>query len=1513
MKLFISTISFILLTLSLTNPSTVNAQGYCIAGGSCPAGSTDYLCSGGPNNLSDCVDSENDCDGYDCKGYPWCDTGNAATPSCGSYPGCGGSCPAGTCNLGSCTAYTAPAPKPNPTPWPTPRPIEPNCDIDGTCPTPTPDLPPPPPPETYACDCRQGCIPSGSGGTDYGSCSASCVVAPGSPECPDASSVVSTSSCPDIQSSATEDFTFPGQTRTWFTWAPPAGATATERLAGESPTQMMSLSYTSPGDKLTIAFMWRTTSEPHSYYLFDKYDKTFFFFQGANKPPVIFSRKQKVVDNAKKLGYTQIDVNATSPGDAGQIEKRVYKLPDDDGSGDIHPWKDGDGPKFVAHAPWGKSLYHIPFADCASLFNASAHHRYYSTDIAGLKENKYYCFRRKPVQWRFPKDDPDDEYNELRSTGSYLGLINDWPRSSWLADQGESEGTQVWPRQDLFEGSGIYKYISEMGFSMMSNTNGHPSPGFLRAPVMQIPVDVLSEDGEHKLYAYLGMGTVGNSVPVEDENSGGSCVLSNDGDPLEYVHVNTLTGTNPPSCTNFRVTDSNGALATELKIGQQYNVTANAMLDSRLTVFYNSDFDAAENGPLEVKNWRKTIGVTEFQSVICDHDCLTGNTADERVLKMTVSSSSDYVESEYFDTINNLSGKTVVVSFLARSNNTGDRTVPRMAIQRAPYKNTIAPFNEIEDATDTLNLTFPTTGTNVSDQFSVSSSWNRYTGTVTFPADHPLDNESTRLKLRLYGTNNIPIYYDDFKIVSGYKPQVDFKMVPAATPSQEPVFNQCYQSRGAESVAVNDSGALFTGLFNMAKPEYEELPEGNYHIFAVLKTNYGKTFLGNPGVNDLCPAASDTNVWDDSIAEQGCLITLPLKACNETVPVTPSAFIQPPSYSSPTYSVGGVPVVNSITEMTLSNGKLPITVRHSGTNMTHMRLTITKKNPDGTTNTSISPKILTIAKASARRLDGQYYFDFSYTPVENLTNQISISAFALNDDSCVSTTGGLESTALKADVVLMSYSTGRIFEVGRNYLASGSLSCKETYSNYLSLASQPVEDRLNMIDPALVAETAVIPYTYPDSPPYPAPANDPYKVFSNERFKLFTSNSIGYTLPHNPTSSFGWWNRVSSIELQLPTIVSDESYRCASCNKTGDNLSLCSMYSVANANNDGNKFDTDGFSDAHFFLVKGSFDYDSWWQAKGGLVAAIGETAENVYSKLPYINNDLATKCEATITCQPFLSAITSLTSKTRDNTAGILYTNGSVKTNAPNGSVGSWIVQQPFNAYANFIPYTQPPYEKAVNIGDEENYEFFHELIDWSNPNEINEATSWAQLVGTLDAYSNSANTYIFRYPAGSTITVPSDAQLTINGNKKYLIFVDGDLTLNGTANKDLINVEPGSFLMVLAKGNITFTNTIGYDDAYETDDNVEGIFLANKQIIIEAKPTAVPNKSADLKFIGEGSFIGLEGVQLRRYFDHPTDILFREKNSYSPVEQFIFRPDLVMNTPEFLNRPEFTWQETN
>jgi len=304
-----------------------------------------------------------------------------------------------------------------------------------------------------------------------------------------------------------------------------------------------------------------------------------------------------------------------------------------------------------------------------------------------------------------------------------------------------------------------------------------------------------------------------------------------------------------------------------------------------------------------------------------------------------------------------------------------------------------------------------------------------------------------------------------------------------------------------------------------------------------------------------------------------------------------------------------------------------------------------------------------------------------------------------------------------------------------------------------------------------------------------------------------------------------------------------------------------------------------------------------WWQARGGLIH--GENS--IVSNLPYVDDPpttLTAQCQtAGSGCVPYLI--------TADVNGGDTITSG-----IPTGGA--------FDLYTRNYP-------SQLDLGNGVTYASGHSNAGVTQ-------TGYAQLSSRFDL---TTATDITPSPGNSLTNQPISGDLQVDVRvykitedvrildtdwqitEDTIIFVDGSVIFDSTAADPgpFIRVDSGVFFAVIASGNITFSETIGYNIAstpniYITDANFQGIYVANGTLTI-ANDSVATNQ--DLKFVGAGSFVGLTGVSLPRNFEAEGDSATGLANNSVPTETFIFRPDFVLNTPELMKKSTFTWQEIN
>jgi hypothetical protein len=161
------------------------------------------------------------------------------------------------------------------------------------------------------------------------------------------------------------------------------------------------------------------------------------------------------------------------------------------------------------------------------------------------------------------------------------------------------------------------------------------------------------------------------------------------------------------------------------------------------------------------------------------------------------------------------------------------------------------------------------------------------------------------------------------------------------------------------------------------------------------------------------------------------------------------------------------------------------------------------------------------------------------------------------------------------------------------------------------------------------------------------------------------------------------------------------------------------------------------------------------------------------------------------------------------------------------------------------------------------------------------------------LSLFTNHLGTYIS--PTGTTPTgaYVHSGDLTINSaiglapGAKAVYFIDGNLSFGPLSSVTVLN---GEFIAFIVKGDIIVDPAVT---------NLQGMFLTNKTITINRAVNPIDEK----QFVGQGMFIGWGGVSLNR--DLGAD------NATMPAEKFIYRPDLVINAPDWFRQTGYEWRE--
>jgi len=306
----------------------------------------------------------------------------------------------------------------------------------------------------------------------------------------------------------------------------------------------------------------------------------------------------------------------------------------------------------------------------------------------------------------------------------------------------------------------------------------------------------------------------------------------------------------------------------------------------------------------------------------------------------------------------------------------------------------------------------------------------------------------------------------------------------------------------------------------------------------------------------------------------------------------------------------------------------------------------------------------------------------------------------------------------------------------------------------------------------------------------------------------------------------------------------------------------------------------------NFFIQESILVNSGWFQTRGGNAYAGFESGTALRSYIP------ATYCTSGVGCIPYVLA-TDFASTV--DSAGIALTGGgAIDTTKDLGNSTAQTTQRT----------TQAAAVGTANDRLFENYAFFYrEFSLGTNPTDDFSSTATNALKPTT-APNDGKRAY---YHNGNLIV---QTPWTVAANESITVIVNGNLNLrNATATDQLITVAPGGYLSFVVSGNITIESTVGNTNANDvTTPNIEGVYIANGQIITESVGTA---GGGDKPFVGAGTFVGWGGIDLGRDFDDGGQR--KAENNTKPIETFIFRPDFVLNVPPEITRSSYIWKETN
>ena len=281
-----------------------------------------------------------------------------------------------------------------------------------------------------------------------------------------------------------------------------------------------------------------------------------------------------------------------------------------------------------------------------------------------------------------------------------------------------------------------------------------------------------------------------------------------------------------------------------------------------------------------------------------------------------------------------------------------------------------------------------------------------------------------------------------------------------------------------------------------------------------------------------------------------------------------------------------------------------------------------------------------------------------------------------------------------------------------------------------------------------------------------------------------------------------------------------------------------------------------------------------WWQVEGGPISVRGMVGTVLQSLIPSTCNPPG--------CEPSLILNTN-----GGNTEGYIITGGGDVDVSETG--GRQINQVDENRH-NWVA-------KLNSLPMREDYNYFYTLLDLpENPQSDFEANAGNAGKPTGDVANDGAEAY---FHSGELVIGQA---WNVTADEKVVVVVEGSVRINRP-----IQVAEGGYLMIVVSGNIVIDPLLG--TSYTgTDVVLEGVYVADRQIQLPSRGAAA---GGDIKFIGEGTFVGWSGFVLDRdYANTGTQGVY---NNVAPTEVFRFRPDFLRNAPDALLRARYNWQEIN
>ncbi len=390
--------------------------------------------------------------------------------------------------------------------------------------------------------------------------------------------------------------------------------------------------------------------------------------------------------------------------------------------------------------------------------------------------------------------------------------------------------------------------------------------------------------------------------------------------------------------------------------------------------------------------------------------------------------------------------------------------------------------------------------------------------------------------------------------------------------------------------------------------------------------------------------------------------------------------------------------------------------------------------------------------------------------------------------------------------------------------------------------------------------------------------------------------TFGYTIPSNYSINTTSTGTGYTVTLDLSGQTGSTNYVC-SCPAPLNSINpyLCRYSGV-----------TSPLANVNFYLKEYNLSNSSWFQIFGGNLFALGSITTDVP----------ATFCATDGNCVPALMA--PMPSSNTELSGGFPITYSGNNNNLQSSDTSS-----EYHSYFHEATRLTNVNSYALSSNLNQNsYDYFYSLAEDSIQTIGNGEDTEPLLADFTNAAWWQASDINYVHIDGN-VSIDETQGFNLSSGQQLVVFVEGNLTLddsnpNDTSRK-ITSVANGGFLAFIVSGNILITPNVGYEldplaptapTVNNTNANLEGVFLANGTLTSQSK-SAVGEVPPDKKLIAAGTFVGWGGVNLNRTFDDNNfgPIL----NNNQAIENFIYRPDLLVNWPTKLKTSLSNWREVD